>query len=247
MAKDLYVQDTAKVFFKSLTTGNIVGVGYAQTATIEATAEETPIKGGIGNATAYIIKSSKEINLTITSATFKPEFFALQQGSEYKNDVIENVIDNLFAKVEDDGTGNKVINLPEELKNLTTVRVEDIDGIQYDLPAIDGVVSVETFKAKDGDELEVFYLKEIKGRAITIDASKYPSKYRVEMQTLCYDRETETPYSDIYFIFPEASPSSAFTMSLTNGEALIPEIQFTVTARKGTTELGTKYEVLRKS
>lgn len=247
MSKDLYIQDTAKVFFRSLVTKNIVGVGYAQVATIEANTEETEIRGGIGNALAYVIRSAKSIDLNVTSATFKPEFIALMQGTDYREDVTENIMDSVYVKVEADGVDDLVVNLPTELNALTTVRFEDLDGTQEDLTATSGKATIPVGAvAKAGDEVEVFYLKEITGRALDFDASKHPTKYRVEFSTLCYDRETSAVYSDLHFIFPEATPSSTFSMSLQNGEAYIPEMNFKVTSEKGTGVLGTKMEVLRK-
>lgn len=245
MSKDLYIQDTAKVFFKSLVTGNVVGVGYAQVASIEGSAEETEVRGGIGNPLAYVIKSAKSIDLNVTSATFKPEFLALMQGTEYRDNATAEIMDSVYLRVVDNA-GTLSLVLPDELKNLTTARLEDVDGVQQDVPAVSGTVELPIgFTASAGDELEVFYLKTITGRALDFDASKHPSKYRVEMSTLCYDRETQAVYSDIHFVFPEATPSSTFSMNLQNGEAYIPEMNFKVTSEKGTGILGTKYEVVR--
>lgn len=245
MSKDLYIQDTAKVYFKSLETENIVGVGYAQVSSITGSADETEVRGGIGNPLAYVIKSAKSIDLQVTSATFKPEFMALMQGTEYKDNQTEKIMDSVYVRVEEEDD-KVVLNLPADLEDLKTVRVEGTDGKQQDVDAFAGQVELPAeIAAKAGDELEVFYLKTIEGRSIDFDASKHPSKYRVEMSTLCYDRETATVHSDIHFIFPEATPSSEFTMNLTNGEAYIPELNFKVTSEKGTGVLGRKFEVLR--
>lgn len=246
MSRDLYIQDTAKVFFKNLDTENIVGVGYAQVSSITGSADETEVRGGIGNPLAYVIKSAKSIDLQVTSATFKPEFIALMQGTEYVDGVSEQIMDSIYLKVTDNA-GTKQLTLPETLMSLTTVRVEDTDGAQQDVAATTGIVELPVgFSAEVGDELEVFYLKTITGRSIDFDASKHPAKMRVEMSTLAYDREKATVHSDIYFIFPEATASSAFAMNLTNGEAYIPEMNFKVTSEKGTGVLGRKIEVPRQ-
>lgn len=247
MSRDLFIKDTAKVFLKSLVTGNIVGIGYAQTGNLEFTEEQNEVRGAIGNVVAYTLKSAKSINIQITSATFKPEFFAITQGTEFKDNVSREMIDNVFLKVKKNSEDKLELELPTNLSSLTTVRVEDVDGVQQDLAVISGKVELPSgFEAKEGDELEVFYLKEVTGRVLEFDAGKYPTKFLIQMQTLCYDRETEEVYSDIYFVFDEASPSSAMTVNLQNGEAFIPELNFTVTSAKGTGVLGRKYEVLRK-
>lgn len=247
MSKDLYIQDTAKVHITSLVTGNVVGVGYAQVAGLEIATEETPVKGGIGNKTAYVIKSSKDLTLNVTSATFKPEFLAITQGNEYVDDVTAKVTDSMFITITDAGSGQPQIKLPTELNKLTTIRIEDLDGSQQDVAVTTGVAEIPVgYEATVGDEVEVFYLKEITGRKLEIDATKFSSKYKVEYQTLCYDRETEAVHSELYFVFDSTSPSGNLSMSLQNGEAFIPELNFTVTAPKGSDVLGTKYEVLRK-
>lgn len=244
MSRDLYVQDTAKVFFTSLVTGNIVGVGYAQTAGIEQSTEETEIRGGIGDKLAYVIKSAKNIELNVTSATFKPEFFVLTQGSEYTEGVTKKFTDNIFLTVEDNA-GTLEMELPTNLATLTTVRVEDTDGTQQDVAVTDGTIELPVgFSAADGDELEVFYLKDVVGRELEFNAKKHGAKVKVEYSTLCYDRDTESPYSNLYFEFPSCSPSGSFSMSLSNGEAYIPELNFKVTAPKGSDVLGTKLEEL---
>lgn len=243
MSRDLYVQDTAKVYFTSLTTGNVVGVGYAQSASIEQSVEETDIRGGIGNKLAWVLRSSKDITLNITSATFKPEFFELTQGTEYQS-VTKEITDSKFLKVADNA-GTLEITLPADMTALTTVRVEDVDGDQEDVAVVSGVVELPIgFTAQDGDTLEVFYLKNITGRGLDFDASKFGSKVKVEYSTLCYDRATQSPYSNIHFEFPETTPSGAFTMNLSNGEAYIPELSFRVTATDGSDVLGTKTEEL---
>lgn len=247
MGKDLYIQDVAKVYFKSKSTGNIVGVGYAQTAGFEITAEQTEIRGGIGNPVAYVIKSSKSINLTVTSATFKPEFIALTQGTTYVDGESVNAMDSFFAKVEADGA-DKIIKIPADLTSLalTTVRVEDTKGKQTDLAVTAGEVELtQGVTASVGDELEVFYLKPMTGRKIDFRADSYSEKLQVEFTTPAYDRETETIAHDMFIVFHEASPSTNFALTLQAGEALIPELTFIVTAPKGSSVLGSMYEIPR--
>ena len=244
MAKDLYIQDTAKVFFTSLKSGNVVGVGYAQMAGLEGTEEESDMRGGVGNKLAYTIRSSKDLALSVTSATFKPEFLEMTQGSEYVTDTMD-VTDSFFITIETAGE----FDIPTELTdlNLATVRVEGTDGVQKDQEVTGGKVTLDPeIVAEKGDEIEVFYLKSVTGRSIEFNAAKHGAKVKVEYETICYDRETADVYSDIYFVFPECIPSGNFSMNLQNGEAYIPEMNFKVTAPKNSDVLGKKMEVLRK-
>lgn len=242
MTRDLYIQDTADVFFTSLVTGNVVGVGYAQMAGLDQTEESEDIRGGIGNKLAYTIRSSKDLELSVTSATFKPEFFELTQGTEYKKDVEAEVTQGVTLKVGADGA----VSLPEDMEDVKVVRIEDLNGNQEDVEFTDGEGELpDTFTAKEGDELEAYYLKTIVGRALEFDAEKFGSKVRVDYNTICYDREKAVVYSDLHFVFPECIPAGDFSMSLSAGEAYIPEMTFKVTAPKDSSVLGTKYEVVR--
>lgn len=251
MAKDLYIQDTAEVFITSLLTGNVIGVGYAQTAGFEQTTEETDIRGGIGNKLAYTIRSSKDIELTITSATFKPEFLEMMQGSEFKENVEKEVTASARAIVKAGGEeGNQLsLEIPESVKeDLKVIRIIDDKGkqIDVDIDAGEGDVPADT-SFKEGDEVEFYYFKKVTGRALDIDASKFGGKVKVEYRTICYERETATIHSDLYFIFPECIPSGNYGMTFQNGEAFIPEMVFKTTAPEGSDVIGTKLEVLRNA
>lgn len=247
MGKDLFIQDVAKVKFISKATGNVVGVGYAQTAGFEISAEQTEVRGGVGNPVAYVIKSSKSINLNVTSATFKPEFIALTQGTSFEDNKTANIWDSFFATVATDGA-DLTIAIPTELQSLSlaTVRVEDTKGKQLDLPVAGNEVEIpSTLSAAAGDEIEVFYLKSVTGRRIQFKADSFSEKVEVQFEVPCYDRETETIVSDLYYTFYEASPSSNFSLTLQAGEALTPELSFIVTAPKGSSVLGEMLDVPR--
>lgn len=245
MSRDLYIQDTAEVHITSLLTGNVIGVGYAQTAGFEQTTEETDIRGGIGNKLAYTIRSSKDIELTITSATFKPEFLEMMQGSEFEEEVTREVTRSGRGRVEGDDDG-LFISMPSGLEELKVIRIVDDKGkqVDVDVDAGEAVLPADVL-FEEGHEVEFYYLQEVTGRALNIDATKFGGKVKVEYRTICYDRETAVIHSDLYFIFPECIPSGNYGMTFQNGEAFIPEMTFKTTAPEGSDVIGTKLEVLR--
>lgn len=249
MGKDLYIQDTCEVFITDNQTEDVVGIGYAQISGLDISVESTPMRGGIGNKLAYTIKSSKDVVLNITSATMKPEFLSIMQGGTWKTtDVNDSVVRTFVGKVTGTGTDLEV-KIPAEIKplNIASFRVEDTDGVQEFafVTATGDAIEIPTgFTAKAGDELEVFYLKPVDGRKFEIDTSKFGKRYRIDYNTLCYDRETEQPHSEISFVFPQASAEGNVSMSFQNGEAWIPEMTFNVATPKGSNVLGTKYEEL---
>lgn len=254
MAKDLYIQDTCEVFITA-ENGDVVGVGYAQVSGLEISVDSTPVRGGIGNKLAYTIRSSKDLSLNITSATMKPEFLSIIQGGEWEvvsgTDEVTRTFVATVKEVVDAVTGTPTgdfeIELPTNVQtlNLTAVRLEDVDGVQQSVPVPLGTTSIELpngFTAVKGDEIEVFYLKPVNGRKFDIKTGKYGAKYKIEYNTICYDRETETPHSELSFVFPQAVADGNMSMGFQNGEAWIPEMNFNVTTKKGSDVLGTKYE-----
>lgn len=236
MSRDQVIHDTCEVIITDLVTKNVIGIGYAQTAGLEQTLTEDELRGGIGNKLAYMIRSAKDITLTVTSATFKPEFLALFSGDKIQ-DMTRTITRMAYFKVSDNA-GAKEIKLPTKLAALTEVRVEDTDGTQHVLPATAGVVDASTLKAVEGDELEGYYEEEVTGKGVKFRTNKFPNKFKVEYRTVAYDRELANISENLHFVFPEAIPSGAFNLALQNGEAYIPEFSFRVTAPKGCTTLG---------
>jgi len=245
MGRNLYIQDSAECIIRNKMTGNIVAVGCASTAGVNITVESTPIKGGIGNKTCYVIKSSKDIELTVDSSTYQNEFLEMVQGGEHESDVTSQVQARSNGKVIDDA-GALTFELPTKHASLSSIRLEDVTGKQTDLIVTSGKVALPVdFKAIEGESLTFFYMKEIKGSKFTIDAAKFGNKLEITMKTLCYDVNTEAVYSDLYWVFPSVSSTGNFDFTMTAGEALIPSMTFTVTASGGETELAYKYEDIR--
>ena len=236
MTRDLVIQDTCEVISEDLVSNNIYNVGYAQISAIEQTVDSTDLRGGIGNKLAYLLRTSKDISLQITSATFKSEFLALISGDTMK-DVAEKVRKVLYLPVKLNASV-KEITLPTAQSALTAVRVEDVDGKQYDLVPSAGVIDVTTLQAVEGDELDVYYLDDVTGQGIEFDAEKFGNKYKITYRTVAYDREKAIITHDVYFIFDEAIPDGAFSMQLQNGEVYIPEMNFRVTPPTGSSKLG---------
>lgn len=238
MTKDLVIHDTCEVTFEDLITKDVVGVGYAQIAGLEQTLTEDELRGGIGNKLVYMIRSAKDISLNITSATFKPEFLALLSGEKIRT-FTEDVTRIAYLTVKEGATpATKEIDLPANMAALTAIRIEDVDGKQHALVPSAGVVDVSTLKAVAGDELEAYYLESVTGEGVAFKANKFPNKFKVTYRTVTYDKDKAVIDKNLWFVFDEAIPSGAFTLSLENGSPFVPEFNFRVTAPKGCNTLG---------
>lgn len=247
MSKDLVIQDTCEVVLTDVISGDQIGVGYAQIAGLEQTVTEDDLRGGIGNKLVFVLRSAKDITLNVTSATFKPEFIALMSGVPMEK-LVKDIYTMRTMDVVADSAGTGIaIKLPTGTK-VNSARVAAPDGKQYTIEVTtDEIVlpnaASDPFEdVKVGDSVDLFTLEkaqEVEGTRFLSD--KFAHKFAVQYRTITYDQETAAPFSEIFFDFPETIPSGSFNLALQNGEAYIPELNFRVTAPKGSNELGTMF------
>ncbi|WP_144509973.1 hypothetical protein [Bacillus sp. FJAT-22090] len=240
------VQDVAEVLVTNLDTGKVVMIGEAQITGISQQINEEKIKGGIGNKTIFLLRSDKEIDLNITSATFDAEFFAMSQGVSIDEAGKAIVTKSVNVKLVDNA-GNLEATIPNAPTGLTTAVFVDKDDSQEQVAVATGVATIPALSAaKAGDTVQILYKEEITGRSIELNSSKFASKFRVEYRTISYDVTDATVHADIYYIFEECIPSGAFDMSLQNGQVYTPEINFSVTNPIGSDVMGQYIEKVRE-
>src|SRR5699024_1307762 len=99
-----------------------------------------------------------------------------------------------------------------------------------DAEAIQGVVAIPESVAVDGEEVAVAYSKDVEGETVILDATKFSKNYKVTYRTIVYSVDTNEVVADLYFVFPNASPSGEYELSLENGQAYTPELNFSVMA-----------------
>ena len=242
------IQDTADVIITDITTGKVVLNAEAQLAGITGSISEEDLQGGIGNKKLHKIRTDKSIDLTMRSAFANPEYWAMTQGVAIENGKV--IVTEAFRGkvVEDTGTSAYEIVLPTgAVTTATTAKVTMPDGTQETLPIVTSLtaptqkavdLATTAFNLTGGETLDVFFKSEKQGEKISIDATKYSTKYAVEMRTIAYDPTTATVGADIYFIFPETIPSGEFDISLENGTVYTPELSFSVMSPIGSDEMG---------
>lgn len=239
------VQDVAEVLVTNLDTGKIVMVGEAQITGISQAINEEKIKGGIGNKTIFLLRSDKEIDLAITSATFDSEFFAMTQGVSIDDAGTATITRAVTGKVVDNA-GVLEVTIPNAPVGLTTAIFVDKDDTQEQVAVATGKATIPALsEAVAGDTVQLFYKEVITGRSVELNSSKFASKFRVEYRTISYDVTDATVHADIYYIFEECIPSGAFDISLSNGSVYTPEINFSVTNPIGSDVMGQYIEAVR--
>lgn len=241
----IVIQDTADVYIEDITTGKVVLNAEAQLAGIAGSISEEDLRGGIGNGKIFKIRSDKDITLTMRSAVADMEYWAMTQGVAVDETGTATV--DKFEKVKvTDNAGALEITLTKAKAGLTTARLNDLDGSQEEVAVTTNKITVPVGSdLKAGDETFVFWKEAVTGRSISIDSTKFSSKYAVTFRTIAYDVSTAKVISDIYFIFPETLPSAEFDISLENGSVYTPEITFSALTPLGETEIGKIIDVPR--
>jgi len=235
-----YIADTADVTFKHKKSGKVVFTAEAQLAGLTGSEESEVIRGGIGNKSLYTVKHSKDVELSVRNATFSLEYIAMTQGVLIEDDTaVVTEVERIKAK---DG---KVTIKGEPLEE-GKVQIMGEDGTFENAKVEEGAIDVSKV-AKDGETVQVSYQKEITGRTVILDATKFADSYEVEYKTIEYDTETNEVVRDIYFLFPNAVPAGEYELNLENGEAYTPELDFNAMTESGSNEIGRVVEVDRKA
>jgi len=232
------IQDTADVTIESLVSGKIVLNAEAQLAGVAGSISEEDLRGGIGNKKLFKIRSDKSIDLSMRSAVADLEYWAMTQGVEVDQAGTATVTKSEKVTVVDNG-GTLEITLKTAKAGLTTARLNDKDGSQEVVAVTTNVITVPVGSdLAEGDTTFVFWKEEVTGQSVSIDATKFSTKYAVTYKTIAYDVETAKVVADVYFIFPETLPSGEFDISLENGSVYTPEINFSALNPLGEDEIG---------
>ncbi len=227
----LYIQDTADVTLKRKSDGFTIATGTTQSASISQTVEEEAIKGGIGNGTLYTIKSGKEIEISVTDATFSTNWLAATQGVKVLEDQTVKVLQTDRVEVE---AGGKV-TLKDSAYSGSVV-VSDKEGKNFTGEATAGELTVPDLEV--GSTVAAVYEKDVTGQTIPMRSDKFAEKYKAQLFTYAYDMETEAIVKDVYILFENVTPSSEFEMGFEAGSAFTPEMTLKASLDTKTREMG---------
>ena len=241
----LLVMDTADVVMKRKSDGHVFITAEAQLTSISQTLGiNEKIYGGIGNKPLAIIKGQKEVTSTLRNAFYDLEFLSMTQGvainengtaTVYKTEKELTVVNNA-GTLEVTITGTPVDN---------TVYVRNAAGEVEQATAASKKVTIPTGHANKGEIVSVTYQEKVTGNIVELDAEKFAEAYTLEYHTIAYDPQTNKVVKDIYIQLDHVVPNGEFELSLENGNAIAPEINFECLAAPGTNKIGRVIEVDR--
>jgi len=237
MAKTI-ISDTADVVFKRRRDGKVIFSGEAQLASITQSISEEKLKGGIGNRTIAVLKSDKEVELQVRNAVFDSDWLEMSNGVSFEDGTVTvyHQEADLVATVVGELT---ITGTPKG----TAVSVIASNGDTYEGTFATGKVTAVGIE--QGKVYSVLFQKDVTGQVMTLQADKFSESYSVEYHTIEYDIESNAIKNDLYFIFNAVAPSGNWSLSFENGQAITPELDFTVLTLAGSKEIGKIVEVPR--
>src|SRR5690606_390750 len=127
----------------------------------------------------------------------------------------------------------------------TTVYVRNSKGQTEEATATSGKVTVATGHATEGEIVSVTYQTEVAGDIVELDGEKFAEAYTLEYHTIGYDPDTNAVVKDIYIQLDHVVPQDEFELSLENGTAIAPEVNFECLTAPNSTSIGRMIEVNR--
>lgn len=240
----LLVIDTADVVMKRKRDGHIFITAEAQLSSISGTLGiNEKIYGGIGNKALAVMKGQKEVTSTLRNAFYDTEFLALTQGVAIEEGGAALVYKTEKSLIVEENAG--VLEVTISNATVTTVHVRNAKGATEVATATAGKVAVPEGHAAVGEIVSVTYQADVTGDIVQLDSEKFAEAYTLEYHTIAYDPDTNAVVKDIYIQLDHVIPMDEFELSLENGTAIAPEVNFECLAAPNSTQIGRIIEVDR--
>ncbi len=241
----LLVIDTCDVVMKRKRDGHIFVTAEAQLTSISQTLGiNEKIYGGIGNKPLAVMKGQKEVSSTLRNAFYDQEFLSLTQGvsiDEGKSVTVKKTEKDLVVT---DNAGSLEVTITGTPDG-TTAYVRNTKGQIEEATIATNVVTVPEGHAVAGERVSVTYDSTITGDVVELDGEKFAEAYELEYHTIAYDPDTNAVVKDIYIQLDHVIPIDEFELSLENGTAIAPEVNFECLNAPNSTSIGRIVEVDR--
>lgn len=241
----LLVIDTCDVVMKRKSDGHVFITAEAQLTSISQTLGiNEKIYGGIGNKPLAVMKGQKEVASTLRNAFYDQEFLSLTQGVAINEDSTVTINETEKGLIVADNAGVLEVTITGTPKG-TTAYVRNGKGQVEEAAIATNKVAIPTGFAVAGERVSVTYEKTVTGDVVELDGEKFAEAYTLEYHTIAYDPDTNKVVKDIYIQLDHVIPLDEFELSLENGTAIAPEVNFECLTAPNSTSIGRIVEVDR--
>lgn len=241
----LLISDTCDAIVKRKSDGHVFITAETQMTSLSQTlGVNEKIFGGIGNKPLAVMRSQKEMTSTLRNAFFDLELLSLTQGVAIEENGTASVYQTEKDLVVTDNAGALEVTITGTPTG-TTVYVRNTDGSTESATVTAQKVAIPTGHAVAGEKVSVSYKQSVTGNVLAFDTEKFSEAFEIEYKTIAYDPSTNEVKKDIYIQLDHVVPASEFELSLENGTAIAPEINFECLNAPNSTEIGRIIEVDR--
>ncbi|MCM3387333.1 hypothetical protein M3649_04190 [Ureibacillus chungkukjangi] len=241
----LLVIDTCDVLMKRKSDGHVFITAEAQLTSISQTLGiNEKIYGGIGNKPLAIMKGQKEVTSALRNAFYDQEFLSLTQGVAIKEDDTVTIHKTEKDLVVTDNAGALEVSITGAPSG-TTAYVRNTKGEVETATIATNKVTVPDGHAIAGERVSVTYEVQATGNVVELDGEKFAEAYTLEYVTQAYDPATNKVVKDIHIQLDHVIPIDEFELSLENGTAIAPEVNFECLTAPNSTSIGRIIEVDR--
>lgn len=241
----LLVIDTADAVMKRKSDGKVFITAETQLTSISQTLGiNEKIYGGIGNKPLAIMKGQKEVTSVLRNAFYDQEFLSLTQGVAITEDGTATVYKTEKGLSVSDNAGALEVTITGAPVG-STVLVRNAKGQTEEATVATSKVTIAEGHAVAGELVSVTYQEQVTGDIVELDGEKFAEAFELEYHTIAYDPDTNKVVKDIYIQLDHVIPSDEFEMSLENGTAIAPEVNFECMAAPNSTKIGRIIEVDR--
>lgn len=241
----LLVIDTCDVIMKRKSDGHVFITAEAQLTSISQTLGiNEKIYGGIGNKPLAIMKGQKEVTSTLRNAFYDQEFLSLTQGVAINEDATVTVHKTEKDLIVTDNAGVLEVTITGTPSG-TTAYVRNTKGQVEEAIIATNKITVPSGHAMENERVSVTYETSATGDVVELDGEKFAEAYTLEYVTQAYDPSTNKVVKDIHIQLDHVIPIDEFELSLENGTAIAPEVNFECLTAPNSTSIGRIIEVDR--
>jgi|GEM_PF-2693361 len=212
-----FAVSVADAIIRDIKTKQIVMIGKALIDTgLKQAVQNKEVRGGFGNALQYEFSYNKVVSCEISSANFKEEYIAMNNGVPIVNKMAE-----YWNYSEEHKVKSKKITLDESPVTGTNVYVELPNKTIETVVPVGKTITLTTPVEDDAKVLCTYRVKNVID-TITIDTKHYPIAYELTLIAKVFDASGQT--KEMQIEIPEWKVQGNFDLNLKADDVTVPKI-----------------------
>lgn len=192
---------------------NVIGTTTLTDASIDVSVTENDVRGGRANELLGILRSDRNISISLTDTEFRYDWLAMKLGQTITTGAgVAYAMPKWYTAV--DNTGSIEVTL-DETPVSGTVKAFDTDGVELTVDSSANPITISS-GAADGDLVEIRtyqYATDAATETIEINNTVFPTGMKCVLQTIEVDEDNDKATHYLNYEFTKALPTGNFTIT----------------------------------